>query len=146
MSAETYNTPLAKTTVSHYDPANNIRSNRSSGRSDETKGFDALNRITWHRVQRQVPGQNPVNLNTHFYYYPSGTLQKVADAKGHDTTFAYDASDRRITMTYTPIARPSSGLMITLAISRAGLRSRRNAEFHVRQPEPQNRNELEQWC
>ena len=56
--------------------------------------------MTWHTVPRQVPGQNPINLTTRFTYNPSGTLQKVTDAKGHDTTFDYDASDRRITMRY----------------------------------------------
>ena len=99
-TTEAYTTTLARTTVWHYDPANNINQiDRPDGQS-ETKGYDALNRITWHRMQRQVPGQNPVNLTTHFYYNPSGTLQKVTDAKGHDTTFAYDESDRKITMTY----------------------------------------------
>ena len=56
--------------------------------------------MTWHTVPRQVPGQNPTNLTTRFTYNPSGTLQKVTDAKGHDTTFDYDASDRKITMRY----------------------------------------------
>ena len=101
-TTEAYNTTLARTTVWHYDAANNInRMDRPDG-VHETKGFDALNRMTWHTVPRQVPGQNPTNLTTRFTYNPSGTLQKVTDAKGHDTTFDYDASDRRITMTYAP--------------------------------------------
>jgi RHS repeat-associated protein len=99
-TTEAYRTPLARTTVWHYDPANNInRINRADG-VEETKGYDALNRITWHTVPRQLPGQSPINLTTHFDYNPSGTLHKVTDANGHDTTFDYDASDRRITMTY----------------------------------------------
>ena len=56
--------------------------------------------MTSHTVPRQVPGGNPINLVTHFYYNPSGTLQKVRDAKGHDTIFDYDYSDRRKQMTY----------------------------------------------
>ena len=101
-TTEAYTTALAATTVWHYDGASNInRIDRPDGQS-ETKGYDALNRMTWHRVPRQVPGGNPINLTTNFYYNPSGTLQKVTDAKGHDTTFGYDASDRRITMTYAP--------------------------------------------
>ena len=46
------------------------------------------------------PGAEPNQPDYAFHYNPSGTLQKVTDAKGHDTTFDYDASDRRITMRY----------------------------------------------
>jgi RHS repeat-associated protein len=91
---------LAATTAWHYDLANNInRIDRPDGKQ-ETKSYDVLNRATSHTVPRQVPGGNPINLTTHFYYNPSGTLQKIRDAKGHDTTFEYDPSDRRKKMTY----------------------------------------------
>ena len=99
-TTEAYNTSLARTTVWHYDSANNVNQIDRPDGVHETKGFDALNRVSWHTVPRQVPGQNPINLTTHFYYNPSGSLQKVTDANAHDTTFDYDASDRRITMTY----------------------------------------------
>jgi RHS repeat-associated protein len=99
-TTEAYTTTLARTTVWHYDPANNInRIDRPDG-IQETKGYDALNRMTWHTVPRQVPGQNPINLTTHFYYNPSGTVQKVTDSKGHDTSFEYDPSDRKTKMWY----------------------------------------------
>src|SRR5262249_32415439 len=48
-----------------------------------------------------------VNLTTWFTYNASGTIWKVTDARGsgpgdvnYTTTFAYDASDRKISMTY----------------------------------------------
>jgi RHS repeat-associated protein len=99
-ATEANGTPLAATTVWHYDGASNINQIDRPDGIQETKGFDGLNRMIWHTVPRQVPGQNPINLTTRFYYNPSGTLQKVTDANGHDTTFGYDASDRKITMTY----------------------------------------------
>ena len=101
-TTEAYTTILAITTLWHYDPANNINQIDRPDGIQETKGYDALNRMIWHTVPRQVPGQNPINLTTRFSYNPSGTLQNVTDANGHDTTFAYDPSDRKITMTYAP--------------------------------------------
>jgi RHS repeat-associated protein len=99
-TTEAYTTTLAATTVWHYDPANNInRINRADG-IEETKGYDALNRVIWHTIPRQVPGQNPIELTTRFYYNPSGTLWKVTDPKNRDTTFEYDFSDRRTRMWY----------------------------------------------
>ncbi len=90
----------AATTVWHYDPASNINQiNRSDGVT-ETKVFDALNRVTSHTVPRQVIGGNEISLITRFYYNASGTLQSVTDPNGRNTSFTYDASDRKITMTY----------------------------------------------
>jgi RHS repeat-associated protein len=101
-TTEAYTTTLARRTVWHYDPANNINQIDRPDGIQETKGYDALNRMTSHTVPRQVPGQNPINLTTRFSYNPSGTLQTLTDANSHDTTFDYDASDRRVTMTYAP--------------------------------------------
>jgi RHS repeat-associated protein len=99
-TTEASGTPLATTTVLHYDAASNVNQIDRPDGIQETKSYDGLNRMISHTVPRQVPGQNPINLTTHFYYNPSGTLQKVTDAKGHDTSFDYDASDRKLTMTY----------------------------------------------
>jgi RHS repeat-associated protein len=93
-------TGLATTTVWHYDPASNINRIDRPDSVTETKGYDALNRVIWHTVPKQVPGQNPINLTTHINYNPSGTINWIRDAKNHTTTFAYNASDERIAMTY----------------------------------------------
>jgi len=66
----------------------------------KTKGFDALNRMIWHTVPRQVIGGGQVNVTTNITYNPSGTIQKVRDANARETNFYYDASDRKIIMTY----------------------------------------------
>ena len=100
-TTEASNTPLAVTTVWHYDPASNINQIDRPDSIHETKGFDALNRMIWHSVPRQVPGQQvTIYLRTNYEYDPSGTIHKITDPKGNYTTFAYDDSDRRITMTY----------------------------------------------
>ena len=99
-TTEAYNTPLSRTTVWHYDGASNINQIDPPNGHPETKGFDALNRMIWHTVPRQVPGQNPINLTTHIYYNPSGTIDHVTDARGKMTAFRYNASDERIMMTY----------------------------------------------
>lgn len=93
-------TGLATTTVWHYDAANNINRIDRPDSVTETKGYDALNRVIWHTVPKQVPGQNPINLTTHIDYNPSGTINWIRDANNHTTTFAYNASDERIAMTY----------------------------------------------
>ena len=100
-TTEASNTPLAVTTVWHYDAAGNInQSDRPDGHY-ETKGYDALNRMIWHSVPRQVPGQQgTIYLRTNYEYDPSGTIHKITDPKGDYTTFAYDDSDRKMTMTY----------------------------------------------
>jgi YD repeat-containing protein len=93
-------TGLAATTVWHYDSASNINQIDRPDSIHETKGFDALNRMIWHTVPRQVPGQNPINLTTHIYYNPSGTIDHVTDARGKVTSFEYNASDEKRQMTY----------------------------------------------
>ena len=135
-TTEAYTTAVARTTVWHYDAANNInRIDRPDG-VQETKGYDALNRITRHTVPRQVPGQNPINLTTYFYYNPSGTLQKITDAKGHDTLFDYDASDRKITMTY----HGASGSQRWVYDDAGNLKSRTTANGERQNFEYDNRN------
>jgi RHS repeat-associated protein len=99
-TTEASGTTLARTTVWHYDGASNInRIDRADGRT-ETKGFDALNRVTWHNILRQVAGNDPVNVRTSFFYNPSGTIEHVTDPNGKNTSFLYDASDRKTRMTY----------------------------------------------
>jgi RHS repeat-associated protein len=48
----------------------------------------------------QRGGDTPVSLTTRFAYNPSGTINTVTDAKWQQTTFGYDASDRKTSMTY----------------------------------------------
>jgi RHS repeat-associated protein len=103
-TTEAYTTALAETTVWHYDPASNMNQiDRPDGKS-ETKGYDALNRMIWHSEQRQVPGASPaptpITLTTHIAYKPSGTIDHVTDERGKVTSFQYNASDEKITMTY----------------------------------------------
>ena len=97
-------TGLAATTAWHYDGASNIfQIDRPDGQS-ETKGHDALNRMIWHSEQRNVPGANPtptpIILTTHIFYNPSGTIEHVLDERGKTTSFLYNPSDEKITMTY----------------------------------------------
>ena len=57
--------------------------------------------MIWHTVPRQVPGQQgTIYLTTRNYYDPSGTIDHVTDPRGKVTSFQYNASDERITMTY----------------------------------------------
>jgi RHS repeat-associated protein len=100
-TTEASNTSLAVTTVWHYDPASNINQIDRPDGIHETKGYDALNRMIWHTVPRQVPGQQgTIYLTTRITYDPSGTIDHVTDPRGKLTSFHYNASDERITMTY----------------------------------------------
>jgi RHS repeat-associated protein len=93
-------TGLAATTAWHYNVVGSIfQIDRPDG-VHETKGYDALNRVIWHTVPRQVVGGGQVNVNTRIFYNPSGTIQKVRDANWRETNFDYDPSDRKITMRY----------------------------------------------
>jgi RHS repeat-associated protein len=91
------------TTTWGYDPAGNVT---TIGRPDgklQWKTYDALNRVKTDRVQRQATGNPPpppIDLTTWFTYHPSGTIQKVKDARGKETTFEYDESDRKTKMIY----------------------------------------------
>jgi RHS repeat-associated protein len=103
-TTEASGTPVAATTVWHYDAASNInRIDRPDGKQ-EAKGYDALNRMIWHIVPRQVPGPSPaptpINLITRVAYNPSGTIDHVTDPRNKIISFQYNASDERITMTY----------------------------------------------
>ena len=97
---EAYGTAVEAHTVWHYDPASNINQIDRPDGIHETKGYDALNRMIWHTVPRQVPGQNPINLTTNIYYNPSGTIDHVRDARSKVTWFLYNASDEKRQMTY----------------------------------------------
>ncbi len=103
-TTEAYNTPLAVTTVWRYDQASNINQIDRPDNVHETMGYDALNRMIWHSVPRQVvgpsPAPTPITLKTTIYYNPSGTIDRVKDARGKETAFQYNASDERTMMTY----------------------------------------------
>jgi RHS repeat-associated protein len=81
-----------------YDNASNVRYIDRPDTLREEKTYDAVNRVLSHMVPKD--GDSSHNITTRFYYNPSGTLQSVKDGENRQTTFAYDASDRRITMTY----------------------------------------------
>ena len=81
---------------------------------------------------RQVIGGGQVNVTTNITYNPSGTIQKVRDAKGHETNFDYDASDRKIIMTYPGTMEPSSGRMTMRQSQEPDYGQRQEAGFHVR--------------
>jgi RHS repeat-associated protein len=90
-----------------YDIASNVTDISRPDTLIEHKGYDALNRVIWHKVPYRG-GDYPLNLITLFEYNPSGTIHKVtlSSRDGNDsnpdhwTMFGYDASDRRITMSY----------------------------------------------
>jgi uncharacterized protein (TIGR02594 family) len=97
-TTEAYGTNLARTTTWHYDGASNIYQIDRPDGTQETKTYDALNRVLTDTVPKTA---NPVvNIVTTFNYNPSGTINWVKDGENHTTSFAYDASDQRITMTY----------------------------------------------
>jgi YD repeat-containing protein len=107
-ATEAYGTGLAATTVWHYDPASNIQQIDRPDSQYEWKGYDALNRMIWHWVQRQIPNTNPVeseDLVTGFGYWPSGKLLWVQDPNhwgvpGVATYFGYNESDQMNLMVY----------------------------------------------
>jgi RHS repeat-associated protein len=97
--------PLSHTTQFYYDDGINLTRIIRPDTTTETKTYDALNRVLTDTVPKTT---NPVvNLTTWFTYNPSGTIWKVTDARGsgpgdpsYTITFAYDASDQKINMTY----------------------------------------------
>jgi RHS repeat-associated protein len=103
-TTEAYGTNIAATTVWHYDAASNINQIDRPDGIHETKVFDALNRMISHTVPRQVPGPSPtpapINLITHYYYNPAGTIDHVTDPRGKVTSFQYNPSDEKTRMTY----------------------------------------------
>jgi RHS repeat-associated protein len=97
---------LRQQTTFTYDGASNVIYITRPDTSVEHKGYDATNRVIWDIVPYK---SDPVlNLVTSFEYNPSGTIHKVTLSSSggtdpnpdHWTTFDYDASDRRKTMTY----------------------------------------------
>src|SRR5579884_1259031 len=91
-----------------YDAAGNITDIQRPDNTHEIKTYDALNRV----ITDTVPKTASVSLTTWFVYNPSGTIQKVIDPRGtagrtypsgdpaYTTSFAYNAADQRIQMTY----------------------------------------------
>jgi RHS repeat-associated protein len=104
-----------QTTFTYDDASNVIRIDHLADGSWETKAYDALNRVIRDTVSF-IGGNNPVSLTTWYIYNPSGTIQKVVDARGtvgraypngdpnYTTIFAYNASDQRTRMTYPPVS------------------------------------------
>src|SRR5205085_3817832 len=92
--------PLGSTTQFYFDDNINItRIVRAVGTPDvttETKTYDAMNRV----LTDNVPQTPLISLITTFTYNPSGTIQNIRDPKVHYTWLYYDASDRKIAMTY----------------------------------------------
>lgn len=98
-TTEADGTAVAITTTWSYDAAGNITIIGRPDGTPQTKTYDALNRVLTDTVPLRGGG-TPVSLTTRFVYNPSGTIQKVTDAKWQVTTFEYDASDRKTKMTY----------------------------------------------
>jgi RHS repeat-associated protein len=79
-----------------YDNASNVIDILRPDTTHETKTYDALNRV----LTDTVPKDNSTIITTTFNYNPSGTINWVKDGKNQQTTFEYNASDQRTTMTY----------------------------------------------
>jgi RHS repeat-associated protein len=97
--------PLGHATQFYYDDGINVTRIIRPDITTETKTYDAMNRVLSDTVPKTTTPL--VNLTTWFMYNPSGTIWKVTDPRGsgpgdvnYTTTFAYDASDRKISMTY----------------------------------------------
>ena len=88
--------PLSRVTEFHYDDHINVTRIIRPDQTTETKSYDAMNRV----LSDTVPQTASVNVTTSFLYDPSGTIQQVTDPGGHQTTFDYDASDQKETMSY----------------------------------------------
>ena len=102
---EAYLTSLAETTTWHYDATNNIYQIDRPDGTQETKAYDALNRVLSDTVPKSASPN--ISLTTWFTYNPSGTIWKITDARAsgpgdpnYTTSFTYDASDRKIKMSY----------------------------------------------
>jgi RHS repeat-associated protein len=104
-TTEAYTTSLAEITTWHYDAVSNVYQIDRPDGTQETKSYDALNRVLSDTVPKST---NPVvSLTTWFAYNPSGTISNITDARGsgpgdpnYTTSFYYDASDRKIKMSY----------------------------------------------
>src|SRR5581483_7233431 len=104
-ATEAWGTNVQATTVWHYDGASNIQQIDRPDGQHEWKGYDGLNRLAWHNVQRQIPNTNESeDLVTGFGYWPSGKLLWVQDPNHWGgslaTYFAYNESDQMTTMYY----------------------------------------------
>jgi RHS repeat-associated protein len=99
--------PLSYTTQFLYEDGLNmtkiVRAYGTQQSNTETKAYDAMNRVLSDAVQKSTN----VYLTTWFTYNPSGTISQITDARGsqsgdptYTTSFYYDASDRKIQMTY----------------------------------------------
>ena len=103
---EAPNTSLGRTTVWHYDAANNIYQIDRPDATQEIKTYDDMHRVLTDTVPKSA---NPaVNIVTTFNYNPSGTLNWVRDGEGHTYNFTYDAADRKLSMTYPSTGGPTS--------------------------------------
>jgi YD repeat-containing protein len=122
-TTEAYGTNLQRTTIWHYDAANNIYEIDRPDTTQEIKTYDAMHRVLTDTVPKSA---NPtVNIVTTFNYNPSGTLNWVRDGEGHTYNFAYDAADRKLSMTYPSTGGPQvrkAGFTMTPATWKGGLR------------------------
>ena len=88
--------PLGRTTWFEFGDNINVTEIHRADGTVEQKTYDAMNRVLSDTVQQTAS----VNVTTSFLYNPSGTIQQVTDPGARQTTFDYDASDQKITMTY----------------------------------------------
>ena len=91
-----------------YDCANNVTRIDRPDSNWEEKTYDGLNRLTTNTVSFNAA----LSLTTWLVYNPSGTIQKVVDARGtvgqtypsgdpnYTTSFLYNTSDQKTRMTY----------------------------------------------
>ena len=100
--------PLGHTTQFYYDDNINITRIIRPDTTTETKTYDAMNRVLTDTVPKTA--SPVVNIVTQFHYNPSGTIDWVKDAENRTTYFSYDASDRKIAMTYPAINGQSDTL------------------------------------
>ena len=88
--------PLSRTTVFYYDDNINVTRIIRPDQTTETKAYDAMNRV----LTDTVPKDSSTTITTTFNYNTSGTINWVKDGNNDTTSFLYDASDQRISMTY----------------------------------------------
>jgi RHS repeat-associated protein len=92
---------LTQTTAWHYGDGINVTSIDRPDGTTETKGYDAMNRVTYEQVPKDgTPGNVTGYTTTQFTYYVSGKVHTVRDGNNHITTFVYNAADLKTDMQY----------------------------------------------
>ena len=82
--------PLGRTTQFVYGDGINVTTIVRPDTFQETKTYDAMNRLIIHTVPRSAG----VDLTTRFGYWPSGKLFWVLDPNGQTTYLGYNESDQ----------------------------------------------------